>query len=1071
MSDRDESTEPGTTSNASAESDASSAESNAASTTEPTAPTREPPSTGLLATLVGRPVTASVIAILVMLFGALSIADLPIQLTPDVSRPVLNINTVWPGASPTEVEAEILEPQEDALKSLPGLVRMTSEARPDSGSLSLELEVGTDIDEALVRASNRLGQVADYPDSVREPTIETADSSGPPVVVIAIRSLERRDVDPYYTWVEDTIVPEIQRVRGVGEVRIRGGRETVFDIRIDPTELAARGIRLSDAAARIRAELRDVSGGDLDVGRRRFLVRTMAVGASPEALERIVLGVGPDGTPIRVSDVGRATVALRRATGVAFANDSPALIMLVDRESGSNVLELTQEIRARVEQLDAERFAPEGLRFEVISDQVDYIEGSLATVRDNLLLGGLLAILTLLAFLRALGPSLLVSISIPICALGTILGMVLLGRSVNVVSLAGITFAVGMVLDNGIVVLEAIDVARTKLASSATAALAGVSEVWGAILASTATTAAVFLPVIAWDGEVGQLLVDVAVAISLAIGFSFLASVFVIPALASKLPAKRETKRPGWFARGLQAFTDGVGRSVEVLVRRRALGVLVVVGSLVGTSYLTYQILPPLEYLPTGNRNLVFGTLVPPPGTSVAEVDRVARGVQNRLGPHVGHEVDGVPAIGRSFFVGGPDRIFGGATAQDPARTKELEGFLRGVQSSVPGFFAFTSQASLFGRRGGSRSIELDLAGGDLNELIGVAGAMMRAVGEVLPDSQVRPDPSLDAGALELRARPRRDDGAVLAPSTPDVGLMLDALVDGAIVGELGREGEGQLDVILRAQREGARDDADLVASAPVVSATGEVVPFGALVELSEELGPTVLKRIERRRAITLQIGPPDDVPLETALARVREVVAEKRVDGTLPSHVDATISGSAGDLEVAKVRFGEVLLFALIISYLLMSALFESFLAPLVILVTLPLGAAGGMGALRLVDLYIAPQPLDLMTALGFLILIGTVVNNAILVVDGSISALREGATLERAVREAVESRVRPILMTTATSVAGLLPMVLAPGEGSELYRGVGAIVLGGLTFSTLLTVFVVPAFFAQVWRLFRRA
>ncbi|MCU0671857.1 MAG: efflux RND transporter permease subunit [Myxococcota bacterium] len=1001
----------------------------APSTTEPTAPTREPPSTGLLATLVGRPVTASVGAILVMLFGALSIADLPIQLTPDVSRPVLNINTVWPGASPTEVEAEILEPQEDTLKSLPGLVRMTSEARPDSGSLSLELEVGTDLDEALVRASNRLGQVADYPDSVREPTIETADSSGPPVVVIAIRSLEGRDVDPYFTWVEDTIVPEVQRVRGVGEVRIRGGRETVFDIQIDPTELAARGIRLNDAAARIRAELRDVSGGDLDVGRRRFLVRTMAVGASPEALERIVLGVGPDGTPIRVSDVGRATVALRRATGVAFANDKPALIMLVDRESGSNVLELTKEIRARVEQLDAERFAPEGLRFEVISDQVDYIEGSLATVRDNLLLGGFLAMLTLLAFLRALGPSLLVSVTIPICALGTVLGMVLLGRSVNVVSLAGITFAVGMVLDNGIVVLEAIDVARTKLASSATAALAGVSEVWGAILASTATTAAVFLPVIAWDGEVGQLLVDVAVAISLAIGFSFLASVFVIPALASKLPAKRETKR------------------------------------------LTYQILPPLEYLPTGNRNLVFGTLVPPPGTSVAEVDRVARGVQNRLGPHVGHEVDGVPAIGRSFFVGGPDRIFGGATAQDPTRTKELEGFLRGVQSSVPGFFAFTSQASLFGRRGGSRSIELDLAGGDLNELIEVAGVMMRAVGEVLPESQVRPDPSLDAGALELRARPRRDDGAVLAPSTPDVGLMLDALVDGAIVGELGREGEGQLDVILRAQREGARDDADLVASAPVVSATGEVVPFGALVELSEELGPTVLKRIERRRAITLQIGPPDDVPLETALARVREVVAQKRADGTLPAHVDATISGSAGDLEVAKVRFGEVLLFALIISYLLMSALFESFLAPLVILITLPLGAAGGMGALRLVDLYIAPQPLDLMTALGFLILIGTVVNNAILVVDGSISALREGASLERAVREAVESRVRPILMTTATSVAGLLPMVLAPGEGSELYRGVGAIVLGGLTFSTLLTVFVVPAFFAQVWRLFRRA
>ncbi|MCB9621450.1 MAG: efflux RND transporter permease subunit [Sandaracinus sp.] len=1033
---------------------------------EPETVAESPTRTGLLGTLVGRPVTATVGAILVMLFGGLSVADLPIQLTPDVSRPVLNVRTTWPGASPTEVEAEILEPQEDALKSLPGLVRMTSEARPDSGSLSLELEVGTDLDEALVRASNRLGQVADYPDAVREPTIETSDSTGPPVVVIAIRSIEGRDVDPYLTWVQDAILPEIQRVPGVGEIRLRGGRETVFDVQLDPTELAARGIRITDAAARLRAELRDVSGGDLDVGRRRFLVRTMAVGATPEDLERVVLGVGPDGTPIRVADVGRATVSLRRATGVAYANDKPALIMLVDRESGSNVLALTEQIRARVEELDAERFAPEGLRFEVISDQVDYIQGSLVTVRNNLLLGGLLAMLALLAFLRAFAPSLLVGLTIPICALGTVLGMVLLGRSVNVVSLAGITFAVGMVLDNGIVVLEAIDVARSKVASSAAAALFGVTEVWGAIVASTATTAAVFLPVIAWDGEVGQLLRDVAIAISLAIGFSLLASVLVIPALASKLPPKRGGNDARWLTR----FTSAVGGIVAVVVRRRALGALLVAGAAAGSILLTFEILPPLEYLPAGNRNLVFGTLVPPPGTSVAETQRVARGVQAQLGPHTGQEIDGVPAIGRSFFVGGPDRIFGGATAEDPTRLKDLEAYLRGVQSSVPGFFAFTSQASLFGRRGGSRSIELDLSGGDLNELVRVAGQVMRALGEVLPDAQIRPDPSLDAGALELRARPRREESATLAPSTPDIGLMLDALVDGAIVGELGREGEAQLDVVLRVQHEGVRDDADRVASAPVVSATGEVVPFGTLAELSEELGPTVLKRIERRRAITLQIGPPDDVPLEEALARVRRVVQEKREDGTIPMGVDTGISGSAGDLEVAKVRFAQVLLFALIISYLLMAALFESFLAPLVILITLPLGAAGGMGALRLVDLYLAPQPLDLMTALGFLILIGTVVNNAILVVDGSLSGLRQGRTLDAAVREAVESRVRPILMTTATSVAGLMPMVLAPGEGSELYRGVGAIVLGGLTFSTILTVFVVPAFFALVWRLFRR-
>ncbi|MCA9610696.1 MAG: efflux RND transporter permease subunit, partial [Myxococcales bacterium] len=299
------------------------------------------------------------------------------------------------------------------------------------------------------------------------------------------------------------------------------------------------------------------------------------------------------------------------------------------------------------------------------------------------------------------------------------------------------------------------------------------------------------------------------------------------------------------------------------------------------------------------------------------------------------------------------------------------------------------------------------------------------------------------------------------------------ALVDGAIVGELGPEGEPRLDVILRAVREdGARiDDPDAIRSAPVAAPNGAVVPFGVLADLREELGPTTIRRIERRRALTLTVSPPDEIPLETALSRIEgDIITPLRAEGAIPSDVTVSYTGTAGDLELAKGQFANVLLLALIISYLLMAALFEDFLAPIVVLVTLPLAAAGGVGALRLVDVALTPQPLDLMTALGFLILIGVVVNNAILVVDGALARLREGDDLDQAVRAAVEGRVRPILMTTTTSLAGLMPMVLLPGSGSELYRGVGAVVLGGLTLSTVLTLFVVPSFFALVWRL-RRA
>ena len=268
-------------------------------------------------------------------------------------------------------------------------------------------------------------------------------------------------------------------------------------------------------------------------------------------------------------------------------------------------------------------------------------------------------------------------------------------------------------------------------------------------------------------------------------------------------------------------------------------------------------------------------------------------------------------------------------------------------------------------------------------------------------------------------------------------------------------------------RQDGGRiDDADGIRGAPVVTADGSVVPFSVLADLREELGPTVIRRIERRRALTLEVSPPDEVPLEEALARIETLLSELRADGSLPPSVQTSFSGTAGDLEIAQGQFAEVLLLALIISYLLMSALFEDFLAPVVVLVTLPLAAAGGVAGLRLVDAFLSPQPLDLMTALGFLILIGVVVNNAILVVDGALARLKEGETLDDAVRGAVESRVRPILMTTLTSLAGLMPMVLFPGSGSELYRGVGAVVLGGLTLSTFLTLFVVPSFFSLVWR-----
>jgi HAE1 family hydrophobic/amphiphilic exporter-1 len=1010
---------------------------------------------------IARPVGVLVGVLLLVLFGLLSLRGVPIQLTPDIETPTLTVTTDWPGAAPAEVERELLVPQEEVLKALQGLEEMTSEARQDRGTVTLELAVGTDLDEALVRVTNRLAQVPRYPEAADEPAVSTADAAGPPLAVVLLRAKDGRPVSQYRTWFEEEGLPRLERIRGVATIDYFGGRDTEVHVDFDRTALATRGIPIGALANAVTAELADISGGELTLGKRSFVVRTIAAPVDLADLEEVVIAVSPEGAPIRLGDVATVREGLRKRSAYVFNNDQEAIALLFRRETGSNVLEVTEQILAEVDAVQADLLDPIGLELAVVNDQSGYIYEALALVRQNLLLGGALAVGVLLLFLRDVRASAVVAVAIPVSVVGTLLGMSLLGRTVNIVSLAGMAFAVGMVVDNAIVVMEAIDAWRGRTESMDDAAREGAQEVWGALVASTLTTIAVFAPIAVWEDTVGELLRDVAVAVSCAVAISLVVSVLVIPSFSARfVKGSGIAAEPSRIARGIGSVAGWFARS---LVRAGALSA----GVVAVTVTLAWLFTPPMEYLPTGNRNLLFGILVPPPGTSVDEVIRIGQDFQDGVTTHVGVERDGVPSIERSFFVARPGAVFMGAAATDPSRIDGLVAYYRDAQKDLPGYFGVASQASLFGRGvGSSRSIDVQLGGADLEELIGVGGRLMGLLSEALPGAQIRPIPSLDLGAPELQIRPRRKDGARLGFSGADLGAAVDALVDGRIIGELGREGKPNLRVVLGAEDGGVKDGSALL-GASVATPAGEVVPVSAVAELVETRGPATIQRIERRRAITLQVSPPDDVALETAMQRIRSDVL---LDAEIPSSVRVELAGTADDLTVAKARFGQVLLLAVVISFLLMSALFEDFLAPLVILVTVPMAAAGGVIGLRLVDALLAPQPLDMMTAVGFVLLIGVVVNNAILVVDGALARLRDGMGLEEAVEEAVVRRVRPIFMSSLTSLAGLLPMVLVPGSGSELYRGVGAVVLGGLTLATGLTLFVVPALFVVVWRLARR-
>ncbi|MBW2404303.1 MAG: efflux RND transporter permease subunit, partial [Deltaproteobacteria bacterium] len=634
----------------------------------------------------------------------------------------ISVSTTWPGAAPVEIETEILEPQEDVLKNVQGLTRMESTARMNSGSITLEFEVDTVIEEALVRVTNKLSQVPSYPDSAREPVVQTANSAGPPLAVIAIRHPNKGSVAAYRTWVENEILPEIDRIPGVAGIFFIGGQDTEVHVLFDARALAARGLSVQGVADRVRGELRDLSGGDITL------------------LEEVVLGASSDGTPILLGDVATVKLALRKPTGVALVQDRPAMVMLLSREAGTNVLEVTREVHQVVERLQHEKFNREGLEIEIQADQIEYIEGALQLVQQNLLLGGILAIIVLFLFLRTFGASAVVSIAIPVCAFATALGMQALGRTINVVSLAGITFAIGMVVDNSIVALESIDTWRTRAPDTKLAAYRGIRDVWGALVASTATTVAVFIPIVLWQGEVGELLRDVAVAIALAVSVSLVVSILVIPSLAARLLSQGKTLDIGGLTGFGQRFRSRITEQVRWICgsTRRASATIAI--AIVGSFLVVWALLPPMDYLPTGNRNLVFGILIPPPGYSIDELEATGNRLQNEMARYTGVEADGEANIRRSFFVGSPDRVFAGAVAEHKEDVGRMLDLLRREQAKIPGMISFATQASLFGRTiGGGRVIEIDIQGPDLPTLTKVGGRLFRDLREAHGWRRARP--------------------------------------------------------------------------------------------------------------------------------------------------------------------------------------------------------------------------------------------------------------------------------------------------------------------------------------------
>lgn len=1142
---------------------------------------------GPIEACVRNPVKVSVGALLLVLFGVVGLLRLPIQLIPQVETPTISVETRWPGASPQEVEREIVQEQEEQLKSVEGVTRMSSESSDSNARITLEFEVGTNMEKALLKVNSRLQQVREYPIEADQPVLSTSSASDRPIayyvlspgrpdaeamakakqdfpelkpdleyvssagqpglMIYRLRKLVEKqpqleylipkypDISTLLRFTEDYIEARLERVPGVSNVNVNGGREDELRVVVDPERLAARGLTLDAVRNVLEGQNLDVSGGDYSEGKRRYVVRTLSRYGKPEEISDQLIAI-QNGIPVYVRDVAEVSLGFKKLTGVVRRYGESSISVNAIRESNANVIEVMKGLKSAVAELNEDLLKPKNLELVQVYDETEYINSAVRLVNENIIVGGALTMLTLLLFLHlnirtilfgpiiivtALGAlwfhplmfgvtllvvlviglwyargALVIGVAIPVSVIGTFLILNLLGRSLNVISLAGLAFAVGMLVDNAIVVLENIYRHHQIYKKSPfEAAIDGANEVWGAVLASTLTTLAVFLPVLFVQQEAGQLFRDIAIAISAAVALSLITAITLIPtATARLLTTKNEMSLPigadvsnkvslksgsGFLVRLLSTFGSlfagtiaGVNRFIQKTFLRKLVFATAITAVAVSVSLLLW---PKVEYLPSGNRNLVFANILPPPGYSNEQLLELGSEVESTLQPYWNTNPNDPkakelphPTISDFFYSARGRSIFIGMRSHDPERAADLVPMIREFKDSIPGALVTGRQSSLFERGGaGGRSVDVEITGPGIEQLVRIGGTILRRTREIFPTAQARPVPSLDLSSPEVHVLPKLVQSRDLGMNASMIGYAVNALVDGAYATDYYLGGD-KIDVTLMASDKVVRHSQDLE-SLPIATPSGQLVPLSTVADIRLSSGPEQINHRERQRAITIEISPPENIALQDALEIIQnEIIKPLQDAGEFEGGYRATLSGAADKLRDTWDALRWNVLLALLITYLLMAALFESWSYPLVIMFSVPLGAVGGLIGLKLLGFYLVwggqvPQQLDVITMLGFVILIGTVVNNPILIVDQTLGLIRAG-TMSRtdAIVESVTSRIRPIFMTTTTTVLGLLPLVLFPGAGSELYRGLGSVLLGGLLVSTVVTLVYVPTLFS---------
>ncbi len=997
---------------------------------------------------VKRPVFASVISLLLVAFGLVAFDKLPLREYPNIDPPIVSIETNYRGASAAVVESRITQLIEDRISGVEGIRHVSSSSSDGRSQVTLEFDISRNIEDAANDVRDRISGLLDnLPEEADPPEVQKANGGDEVIMWLNLVSdqmttLELTDYTRRY------LSDRLSVVDGVSMIRIGGGKVYAMRIWLDRQALASRSLTVADVEAALRAENVELPAGSLESKERHFTVRLERSYRSAEDFANLVIAQGEDGYLVKLGDVAKVDIGSEEER-IMFRGNKEAMIGLgVSKQSTANTLEVARAVNALVDKINPT--LPAGMSIKRSYDSSVFIEASIKEVYQTLFTAMILVIIVIYLFLGSVRAMLIPAITVPVSLLGTFIVLYALGYTINLLTLLAMILAIGMVVDDAIVMLENIHRRIEEGDSPLKAAFLGAREVAFAVIATTLVLVAVFMPITFLEGDLGKLFKEFAVAMSAAVIFSSIVALTLSPMMCSKLlkPASQDS----WLVRKVDSIMTGISRryqsSLESAMAKPVLMSVIVLIALGSSVFLAKKV--PQEFAPQEDRGSLFLMINGPQGASYEYIESYMTEVESRLMPLVDSGdikrllIRAPRGFGRAADFSNGMAIIVLEDWGQRRPMKEVIGDINKRLADLAGVQAFPVMRQAFGR-GVGKPVQFVIGGPSYEELAAWRDIMMEKVAE--NPKLLGLDHDYKETKPQLRVVIDRDRAASLGVSISNIGRTLESMLGSRLVTTFMRDGE-EYDVIVEGERSNQNTAADLQNIYVRSERTKELIPLSNLVTVEEFADASSLNRYNRMRAITIEASLADGYSLDEALDYLNQVAR-----AYLPAEAVISYKGQSLDYQESGSSMYFVFLLALGIVFLVLAAQFESYIHPMVIMLTVPLATVGA-----LIGLWFTGQSLNIYSQIGIIMLVGLAAKNGILIVEFANQLRDKGVDFDRAIIQASCQRLRPILMTGITTAAGAVPLVLATGAGAETRFVIGVVVLAGIMLATLFTIYVIP-------------